>query len=115
MKKILILAAALVLCACSGRTARVEREVDRDMARANIMVEDAMQDVDAAFEGGYNTNGPLSPEERDHTEEMAVYCHTSEDNIRALRRQGLGWYAIAEKYGLNRTKPAFWRKCRGWQ
>lgn len=105
-------ALGLLIAACATGGS-VRQDVDADLSEANTAVVDAMQDVDAAFEEGYSTDGPLSPEERDHMRRMALYCHTSQDNIRALRARGLAWPAIAQKYGVYDV-PAVRRDCSAW-
>lgn len=106
-----ILALAFLLAACAN--GGVGKDIDAGLADANTDIVDAMQDVDAAFEQGYSTDGPLSPEEREHVRRMALYCHTSEANIRGLRSRGLAWSAIAQKYGVY-DLPAVRRACRAW-
>lgn len=109
-----VLCLFLAACAGSGNPASVEEDIAHGLAGVGQATQQAADDVEAAFEGGYNTNGPLSPAEREHAREMARLCGMSESQIQTLRARGLGWPAIAESCGIasQSTGRAVWNE---WQ
>lgn len=100
-ERILGIGALCLLCACSApQTRQAGDEVTRGLGEIGDFTQDVADDVEEAFEGGYYTSRPSRREERQHVLWMAEHCHTTPEAISALRKDGLAWSAIAQKYNL---------------
>ncbi|MFG6374626.1 MAG: hypothetical protein K1W05_01575, partial [Desulfovibrio sp.] len=86
------------------------QETERVAVAAGEDIVDMAKGEDTATTDLHELSGTNSPQnQQEHARQMAALCDTSEANIRALRKKGLTWEAIAAKYGLKNNGHTVWQ------